>query len=288
MDISHIISQSLAVLAGKKIAGNLSLKPFGGGSINLAYKVETGGNNYFLKLNTAKDFPGMFEKEARGLAILAQQNIMSIPAVSGHGIMDEKQWLLLEFIETSLPQPGFWEKFGEQLAHLHQVQAAQFGLDHDNYIGSLLQENRYHDNWADFFLHERLWPQIKLAKHAGLWTSSDDDDFASFSPNIRQIFSPGPPSLLHGDLWSGNFLCDAGNQPVIIDPAVYFGHRSMDLAMSRLFGGFEEDFYKTYYDHFPWVQEEEEVASLYPLLVHLNLFGTSYRSPIRKIIKKFM
>ena len=184
----------------------------------------------------------------------------------------------------------FWSLFGEQLARLHHVSAPTFGLDHDNYIGSLPQKNTHSPVWSNFFIQQRLEPQVRLAGEKGLLSPSAIRQFEQLYQVLPELFPPEVPSLLHGDLWSGNFLCDEKGNPVLIDPAVYFGHRSMDLAMTTLFGGFGQPFYEAYHYHFPLpanYRQQWEIANLYPLLVHLNLFGESYTGSILHTIQRF-
>jgi fructosamine-3-kinase len=157
-------------------------------------------------------------------------------------------------------------------------------------MGALSQKNDYHANWIEFFIQCRLKPQLQLANENNLLQSIDIDACENLFLRLNDIFPEEPASLLHGDLWSGNFLCDINENAVLIDPAVYYGHRSMDLAMTTLFGGFDDTFYKSYNHHFAFpnnYKEQWEICNLYPLLIHLNLFGSSYLSSIKSILKRF-
>jgi len=208
---------------------------------------------------------------------------------------DNTQYLVLEYI-TPLAlgrESGseiFWHTFGAQLARMHKHSSKTFGLDHNNYIGSLPQSNNHHSAWSDFFILGRLEPQIKLALDAKRIGSEMVKLFNRLFQRIENIFPPEPPALLHGDLWSGNYMRGKAGEPVLIDPAVYFGHREMDLAMTKLFGGFENEFYQSYQEEFPmekdW-QQRADICNLYPLLVHVNLFGGSYASQISIILSRF-
>ena len=165
-----------------------------------------------------------------------------------------------------------------------------FGLDHSNYMGALRQDNTPSDRFVDFFIHRRLQPQVGLAVKEGLLDHSAVAHFERLYTRLPDIFPVEPPSLLHGDLWSGNFLADESGEPVLIDPAVYYGHRSIDLAMTTLFGGFARPFYESYAYHYPFppnFQEQWDICNLYPLLVHLNLFGQSYLGKILHTIRRF-
>jgi len=202
---------------------------------------------------------------------------------------DHYQFLLLEFIEQRRRAPGYWEVLGHQLAQLHKCSAPSHGLDHNNYIGSLAQSNKTHRSWLTFFIEERLSPLLKLAiddHHApGVWMRK----FETLYARLPSLLPDGRPSLLHGDLWSGNVITGHDGLPCLIDPAVYYGHREADLAMTHLFGGFEDGFYSSYESLYPLptgFSERIDLYNLYPLLVHFNLFGASYAERITNILKR--
>lgn len=262
----------------------------GGGSINHTYRIKTGKQSFFCKINSHADFPGMFEAEQNGLALLAQQQVIRIPRVIAHEQKDDAQILILEWIEQGLRSGAFWETFGRQLAALHHVQHNEFGLATDNYMGALPQDNKPNSSWTAFFIHQRLQPQVKLALDHKLLEPAHAKQFEKLYQQLSVIFPAEPPVLVHGDLWSGNFLCDDKGKPVLIDPAVYYGHRSMDMAMTTLFGGFDARFYESYNYHFPLpanYRQQWEVCNLYPLLIHLNLFGKSYLADILNTIRQY-
>ncbi|MEI9808371.1 MAG: fructosamine kinase family protein [Bacteroidota bacterium] len=270
---------------------SVELSPVGGGSINDTYRVTiNSGKRFFLKLNSSTTCPGLFEKEKNGLAFLNQANCILIPPVILDKTNDNGQLLLMEWIEAGIRDEDFWKKFGEQLARLHTISHTHFGFEEDNYMGSLLQINTYTADWISFFIRYRLQPQIELAAARRLLDKSHISSFETLFKKLDTIFTIEKPSLLHGDCWSGNFMCNDRSQPVLIDPAVYFGHRSMDLAMTTLFGGFDKVFYDSYHYHLPLprnYQEQWEVCNLYPLLIHLNLFGQSYLHDILATLRRF-
>lgn len=270
---------------------SLELTGVGGGSINDTYQVKINNSTkLFLKLNKAGAFPGLFEKEMNGLHFLAGQQCIGIPSVIAHTVNEEHQFLLLEWIEGGIRSDQFWKNFGEQLAALHHVSHHAFGFAENNYMGSLPQLNTFAANWVDFFAGCRLQPQIELALHNHLLDKSHVSGFHSLFKKLGSVFADEKPSLLHGDLWSGNYMCNQHSQPVLIDPAVYFGHRSIDLAMTTLFGGFDKLFYEAYDYHFPLpanYREQWDICNLYPLLIHLNLFGRSYLPEIAATLRKF-
>ncbi|MBK5270723.1 MAG: fructosamine kinase family protein, partial [Bacteroidia bacterium] len=165
-----------------------------------------------------------------------------------------------------------------------------FGFAEDNYMGALPQLNVQKNNWPDFFIHCRLQPQIKLALERHFLQAKHIDGFENLYLRLSSVFNDETTALLHGDLWSGNFMCNENSHPVLIDPAVYYGNRNMDLAMTTLFGGFDKLFYESYNYHFPFPNnyaEQWEICNLYPLLIHLNLFGSGYLSQIESILRKF-
>ncbi len=284
--IKELISKQL-----NEPIGSLGLIPVGGGSINSTWRLTINGQqNYFLKVNSATKFPGLFELEKKGLEFLAKQNCLLTPTVISSDTIDNYQLLLLEWIQSGIRNENFWKKFGEQLATLHRVTNERFGFDEDNYMGSLPQANNFTVNWSDFFIQCRLQPQIKLAIDRTLLQKTHVASFESLFKNLDSIFPVEMPALVHGDLWSGNFRCNDQSLPVLIDPAIYFGHRSMDLGMTTLFGGFDKAFYEAYHYHFPLPSnygDQWEVCNLYPLLIHLNLFGSSYLYEIEGTLKRF-
>ncbi len=262
----------------------------GGGSINSAYGLETNVGRFFVKLNSASRYPGMFEKEALGLSILSEAGELPVPETVGFGESHKEAFLVLKFIDTGTSTAGFWEDFGHALARIHGHTADTFGLDHDNYIGSLPQSNTFHNTWETFFVEERLQPLMHMAFDNKLLNNNDIKSFKIFFGRIDTLFPKEPPALLHGDLWSGNFMTNREGKAVLIDPAVYYGHREMDLGMSQLFGGFHRRFYEAYNEISPlesgW-EKRLDYCNLYPLLVHVNLFGGGYVGSVRQIIKPF-
>ena len=262
----------------------------GGGSINETYRIEAGAKLFFCKINSATKFPQLFSKEQNGLVLIGRQGIVKTPAVIDCFEQDGSQVLLLEWIQEGERTESFWKKFGEQLAAIHQQSGTTFGWDEDNYMGSVPQSNRQHQTWTMFFIEERIQPMVKRCYEKGLLTKFHLQQSESVGKQLENIFEEEVPSLLHGDLWSGNFMCDENNEPVLIDPAVYYGHRSIDLAMTTLFGGFREPFYDAYHTCFPLpsnYKEQWTVCNLYPLLIHLYLFGSNYLPQIENTLKKF-
>ena len=199
---------------------SISFKSVGGGSINQCYKIDTEKKSFFCKLNQSENFPDLFVKEKSGLDTLALQRVIRVPLVKSVFSYNGTQVLLMEWIEQGKKTDSFWNLFGEQLARLHHVTSIKYGFDEDNYMGALPQSNNYADEWIDFFVRHRLMPQIKIAVDNRLLNSDHVTHFERLFKQLPQLLSPEPASLLHGDLWSGNFLCDDRGYPVLVDPAV--------------------------------------------------------------------
>ncbi len=268
----------------------LSVTSVGGGSINDTFRMETSLGLYFVKKNSSSLYPKMFEKEAMGLKILADAGEIPVPEAVAWDETGEEAFLIMKYIPPGTKSSDFWETFAKRLAALHRHTDKMFGLDHDNYIGSLPQSNRRHSSWAGFFREERLEFQVRMARNAGKIGNSTIRQFERFYQKLDEVFPGEPPALIHGDLWGGNFIVNPEGEAVIIDPAVYYGHREMDLGMSQLFGGFHHRFYEAYNRYFPlepgW-QQRLDYCNLYPLMVHVNLFGGGYLGSVKSILKKF-
>jgi len=249
-----------------------------GGCINQSLVVQDAARRYFVKLNHA-DRLSMFEAEAAGLAELAASGALRVPAPLTHGLAAGQSFLVLEWLDLAHGGPIPWAKLGERLARLHRVSASRFGWRRDNTIGSTLQANRETADWGDFYREQRMRPQLILAAQNGApkrLLQSGDQLMAHLGAFFLD-YTP-PPSLLHGDLWSGNVGSCAG-EPVVFDPAVYFGDRETDLAMTELFGGFPASFYAAYQAVWPLdagYAVRRDLYQLYHLLNHFNLFGSGY------------
>jgi len=293
MELNGKIQDSLARLLPAGEQGRCVIKkavPVSGGSINKAYKLETNSGNYFLKINSASEYPLMFVAEAKGLELLRSAGELFVPAAVSTGEEGDDAFIIMDFIEQGKRAKDFFFDFGRRLARLHKHSAERFGLAYDNYIGSLPQSNTAHESWADFFIQERLERQLKLGRDSGALGSSLVQGFGRLFRRLEEIFPVERPSLVHGDLWSGNYMTGPDGTACLFDPAVYYGHREMDIAMSRLFGGFDRDFYLGYNEDFPmekgW-EQRSDICNLYPLLVHANLFGGGYASQVEAIIRRF-
>lgn len=275
----------------KKIAlkQNLKLenaKSLQGGDINEVFLLECGSEKYVIKINEASKYPNMFEAEALGLKLLQVTNSFKIPKIIAAGVEGKTSYLLLEYISTGSTYQVFWKDFAYCLVKLHQTTQNNFGLKHNNYIGSLQQINNIESSASDFYINQRLIPQFKIADELDFKFSS----LERFFKNISEEIQDEAPSLIHGDLWNGNYMVSNKGEPTLIDPAVAYAPREMDIAMMHLFGGFPQDVYSIYNEQFPLIENWKDRISLwqlYYLLVHLNLFGSSYLSQVKGIIKRY-
>jgi protein-ribulosamine 3-kinase len=265
-----------------------------GGNINTAAQVFSSEGVFFVKWNVAEppsDTPEtMFETEARGLDLLRRTDTVRVPGVVGHGQQGGKAYLILEHLDAEPPQPNYWEQLGQQLAELHSHTQPRFGLGFDNFIGTLPQDNTPTTNGIDFFFEKRLLPLAGQARYKGLISSDLLDRFYRLYRQLPNLLPHERPALLHGDLWTGNLLTDDTGAPALVDPAVYYGFREAELAFTQLFGGFDARFFAAYDNAFPLepgFDERVPIYNLYPLLVHVNLFGTGYVSGLEKVLRNF-
>lgn len=261
-----------------------------GGDINKTFHLQTNIGSFFLKLNddTLKD---MFEKEFYGLQLLYQTKTIKIPKPIIDGSFENQIFLITEFIQKGSLSENFWQTFAHQLAALHKNSNEQFGLSDNNYIGSLRQQNNFCSTWSEFYTTQRILPLIQLAFSQNKCSKADVELTEKLCSSFDKLFPEEKPALIHGDLWSGNFISDLNGEPVIYDPAVYYGNREMDIAMSLLFGGFDKRFYEYYNKVFPLLpnwNERIKLCELYPLLIHLILFGGHYYNKVIEIIKAYI
>lgn len=273
-----------------------------GGDINEAYRVSlAAGEKLFVKTNSINN-AAFFQAESAGLSALGAAEKIGVPKILGMGIDESRgfSFLALEYIERSPRSDIYLENFGHQLAELHRAECRQFvtcecgsgkyGFKEDNFIGSGPQKNQPKEKWADFYRECRLLPQITMAE---IYLGTDVRRKADMLLDRleRYLREPEFPSLLHGDLWSGNMICGCGGSPWIIDPAVYVGDFEADLAMTQLFGSLPERFYSAYSEINPidWAGylERKKLYDLYHLLNHLNLFGTAYLGSVVEIINEY-
>ena len=286
----EIIKHKIESVIDDKIDSQRSVS---GGCINDAKIITTkSGKSYFVKTNSNSE-KDMFLKEANGLRELAKANVIRVPNV----IYADVDFIIIENIIPQTKAKLFWENFGRDFARLHKFTSKFFGFYEDNYIGSTPQLNIPSEietvSWVDFYFNKRLLYQYKLAEKNGFAGEELRKSFSQLENKINIALKDcdAKPSLLHGDLWSGNFITDEIGNACLIDPAVYYGHREADLAMTKLFGGFDTRFYSAYDEEYPLVagyEYRENIYKLYHVLNHLNLFGSGYYHQALSLIKYYL
>jgi protein-ribulosamine 3-kinase len=281
------VAQHISEASGAAFAIR-SQQGVGGGCINATTVLQDGGRRYFVKLNDASR-GSMFEAEAEGLGEIARTRTVRVPAPVCWGTADGSTYLVLEYLELGGAHTAHLERLGQQLARMHRTTRDQFGWQRDNTIGSTPQINTPSPDWVDFWRRHRLGFQLDLAAHNGRDLKRKGErlmaDLGEFFRDYRPV-----PSLLHGDLWSGN-VGAAGQQPVIFDPAVYYGDHEADLAMTELFGGFSNRFYQAYHETWPLdpgYKTRKTLYNLYHVLNHFNLFGGGYASQAERMIDSLL
>jgi len=265
-----------------------SLQPIGGGSINRALRLDTATTPLFVKLNSASSL-AMFEAEAAGLGALANADALRVPRVVAVGASSAHAYLALEWLDLAAASSSTQRKLGRGLAILHRSTSARYGWHRDNTIGSTPQRNTETRDWAAFFGEHRLEFQLELATANGLPRNARRGMTALIDDlDVLIGQHDAVASLVHGDLWGGNWGATSAGEPVLFDPAVHYGDREVDLAMTRLFGGFDRAFYEAYEEEWPlcegW-QRRVTVYNLYHLLNHYNLFGAGYLASVRESLR---
>jgi len=288
--VSPELARAIAAHLGRDV---VSTRDLHGGDIHSAFRVELRGGDVLFVKSSAGAPRGMFTEEARGLEWLRAAETLRIPTVVA--VADDAEgprFLALEYLEPGRLEAAFDEKLGRGLAALHRAGAPSYGFEHDNYVGSLPQSNRAHPNWAAFYREERISPLVKRAIDRRALAAGSRAKFDRLFDRLESLVGPTErPSRLHGDLWGGNLHADDRGAPCLIDPAVYGGHREVDLAMMRLFGGFGPRVFAAYAEAWPLADgHEARVAlyQLYPLLVHVNLFGGGYAASALRALDEAM
>jgi len=268
----------------------ISVSSVSGGDINDAYKIISSSNVYFAKTNKMVNATDMFEKEAQNLKLLKENAEIYVPDVIETGQYNDLSYLILEWIEPGKSNPATNDNLAHQLVILHNTHVNSFGLNYNNYIGSLPQDNTEKYNWLEFYFINRIEYQLKIAIDAKLMKKTSIKKTETMFSNVEKDFPDVVPSLLHGDLWSGNFMINKSGNAVFIDPAVYYGYREMDIAMMKLFGGFSSDVYYKYNEQLPMDHDWNSrlrFNQLYYILVHVNLFGGNYVNLAESIINYY-
>jgi len=282
------IQQSISQVTGQAFVIQ-ERNPVGGGSINQAYRVSDGQQQYFVKLNQATKV-AMFEAEAVGLKEMHESQSIRVPRPLQWGTADTQSYIILEWIPLGPGNAQAWSVMGQQLAKMHRQSHEQgFGWHQNNTIGDTPQPNPWTENWSEFFAEQRIGYQIQLAqRHGGAFRH-----IPALMARIPTLLANHQPvsSLVHGDLWSGNAVFSRAGEPIILDPATYYGDREVDIAMTELFGGFPQAFYQGYQQAWPLAegyQQRKILYNLYHILNHFNLFGGGYASQSQRIIEQVL
>ncbi len=260
-----------------------------GGSINQTHCLSDGQRTYFVKLNRANKV-GMFEAEALGLQEMAASKSIRVPTPLCWGVAAESSYIVLEWMTFEQGSVSAWIEMGQRLANLHRATHSWgFGWPRNNTIGDTPQINAWSDDWAQFFMKHRIGYQLQLAQRRGGHFPQAEQLLYAI-PAILSGHTP-QPSLVHGDLWSGNAGFSQDEEPLIFDPAVYYGDREVDLAMTELFGGFPEAFYQGYQMAWPLdpnYEKRKVLYNLYHILNHFNLFGGSYAHQAERMMQQLI
>jgi fructosamine-3-kinase len=263
---------------------------FYGGNFNLAVRLRVKNTEYFIKW-TQGDHQGLFEAEAKNLQMIHATGAIQVPQVLGVGRLDEKEYLMMECIESADKHANYWHDFGEKLAHLHKnTSSLGHGLDYTNFIGAATQENSWKKDGVEFFIENRLNKQVDRALYDRKITPELAENFQRLYEKLPDLLPHEAPALIHGDLWSGNAMVNEQGLVTLVDPCCYYGLREAELAFTTMFGGFDTKFYEAYHATFPiekGFHERIPLYNLYPLMVHVNLFGEGYLPAVNKILASY-
>lgn len=290
------IAAHIAEVTGKSFKAEKH-RSVGGGCINQGYRLDSHDNSYFVKLNKASSVE-MFEAEAVGLEQMRNTQTIRVPQPLCTGTVDNSAYIVLEWLDLGgRSSSAVWQEMGRKLAQMHRNSVShqfggsvdQFGWNRQNTIGSTPQINSWTDDWADFWAKHRIGYQLKLAKRRGGYFPEGDE----LLPKIPELLAghTPQPSLVHGDLWGGNASVTPAGEPVIFDPATYYGDREVDIAMTELFGGFPPAFYQGYQDEWPLApgyEKRKKLYNLYHVLNHFNLFGGGYAAQAKHLMQQLL
>lgn len=283
----------ISIIESQIGAAIVECEAVGGGCISNATRVKSESGDFFLKWSNgeaAKTFP----TEASSLAAMhrVQTDLIIPEAILARDASDGTPGvLLMNWIDSGTKSKDFWEVFGRGLAQMHRSTVSRYGFAEDNFIGRIPQRNTWEDSWVTFFREHRLEPQVARARKNRRWEASWDKPLDRLYAHLADVLPANPEaSILHGDLWGGNYMVELGGRPVLIDPASYYGHREADLAMTELFSGFDRRFYDAYRSAWPiesGYEERRQIYNLYHLVNHLNHFGSGYSNSVAGILRTY-
>lgn len=263
---------------------------FYGGNFNLAVRVKLQEGEFFIKWNQG-DHRGLFEAEAKNVTLIQETNAIQVPRVIGVGILEEKEYLMMECIPTGIKRMDYWQDFGQKLASLHAHSSMLgHGLDYQNYMGAALQENSWNTDGIQFLIQNRIKKQVDIALYNRKINSLMEEKFNRLYEKLPSLIPCEKSALIHGELWSGNAMINENGSITLVDPCCYYGFREAELAFTTMFGGFEKVFYEAYHEVYPiekGFHERIPLYNLYPLMVHVNLFGEGYLPAVEKILNNY-
>lgn len=264
-----------------------AVKPVSGGDINLAYQIKVqDGHKYFIKVQPHQP-KSYFDHEINGLKTIGK--VINTPTPINYGEIDGDAYLILNWLDESW---GDQASLGRAVAKMHQQYNNQFGFVDNHQTKALIKNNSWNSSWGDFYIHQRLEPEVAVAAKNNRWNRWRQEHYVQMVKQFTAYYQQHEvkPSLLHGDLWAGNFMFAGNHQPYLIDPDAVYGDREFDLAMTTIFGGFDNEFYQAYSQVFPFDDQLDERLSwyrFYYLCMHLILFGESYGSAVDAILRQY-
>ncbi len=289
------MNNKLLQLAVEKVIGRstqmYSFHHIGGGEINQSYKVITNQGVFFLKVHDLDRYPKMFEKENYALQVLAKTQTVEVTKCVGICVEEGQEFMFLEYIESAPMQANFWSLLGENLASMHTQTSRYFGFQEDNYLGSIIQLNNRISNWGQFYIKNRLLPNVRKANENQFLDAAHLRKFEKYFKIVEVLFPEEEPALVHGNLWKEHVMAGGNGNPVLCNPSAYFGHREMDIALTRSVGTFNKEFYEAYHSTYP-LQEDWEVrvdfCLMYYALVNLNTYGIPYLPSVEDKLNKWV
>jgi len=285
--VSPEVKEQLSSVLGSKI---VQVTPVSGGDSSMAYHIIIADDQLFCKYHTGENGLPLILAEKDGLNAIRATGAIDTPFVIYAGPCEKGAFLLMEYIECKEASDSEMAQLGSGLASLHAVSEAAFGWYTPNFIGSLPQSNTPSRDWHPYYGEQRLWPQLKMALDKKLLDKEDVPEKERLLTTLAEQLEAPRASLIHGDLWQGNYLVSKSGKPFLIDPSVSYADAGMDLAMSRLFGGFAPSFYDAYWEEagrVPLNNAQTDLYQLYYLLVHLNLFGSSYAASVKSLLAAY-
>ncbi len=287
---NELLQGALEKVLGKQ-AQLYGFHHIGGGEVNQFYKALTDFGVYFLKVHESNLYPKLFQREHLGLQTIQKTNTIKVNHAIGLCEVNNYDFLVFDYLEPVPPKSDYWSILGLQLANMHKQSSRSFGFVEDNFIGVLPQLNHRNSNWGQFYVKNRLIPNVRRAADLMLIDPPLVQKFEQFFKLVEFAFPEEEPSLVHGNLWKENVLIGTDGSPILSNPSVYYGHREMDIAMTRMVGSFPTAFYKAYNETYPLQDDWEirlEFSQMYYALVNLNAYGFPYLNEIKQRLNRWV